>query len=343
MDCKRVNVFIGEPNVGKSNILEAMALLNINSVVYDNNIQYGIIRIQKKLNELFFDSDINNLPQVTASNTRAEILNENGTLYLIKHLFEETNKAMQETIAQRLKGGSNSTKIDLYNFLRSPQQNDLQYQFVELDLKNDRHVNYSNQFEKLQKVFPFIFDKAYFNSPNSFNKKNFIPPYGENLVEILNSNQDLYEYIDEAFKKYGLRFSINDDELSVVKYDKKLKIFPFENTADTFQRLIFYLAAIETNSDSVLILEEPEVHSFPPYIAELGQRIVSKKDNQFFITTHSPYMFNEFIDNLDHSELNVNVVHYKDYETKIRPLTEEEIKRASETGTDIFFNLDRYV
>ena len=27
LDCKQVNLFIGEPNVGKSNILEALALL----------------------------------------------------------------------------------------------------------------------------------------------------------------------------------------------------------------------------------------------------------------------------------------------------------------------------
>ncbi|RLF84116.1 hypothetical protein DRN48_06315, partial [Thermococci archaeon] len=28
LDCKRVNVFIGKPNVGKSNILEAIGILS---------------------------------------------------------------------------------------------------------------------------------------------------------------------------------------------------------------------------------------------------------------------------------------------------------------------------
>jgi AAA15 family ATPase/GTPase len=28
IDCKKVNLFIGEPNTGKSNILEAMALMS---------------------------------------------------------------------------------------------------------------------------------------------------------------------------------------------------------------------------------------------------------------------------------------------------------------------------
>lgn len=29
VDCKRMNLFIGRPNVGKSNIIEAMSLLSI--------------------------------------------------------------------------------------------------------------------------------------------------------------------------------------------------------------------------------------------------------------------------------------------------------------------------
>ena len=35
-DCKRVNVFIGYPNVGKSNILEALSLYSIN----ENNFNF---------------------------------------------------------------------------------------------------------------------------------------------------------------------------------------------------------------------------------------------------------------------------------------------------------------
>ena len=59
LDCKRMNVFIGKPNVGKSNILEALALLGWDyfldgegSVFFENTIRYS------DLEELFYDRGV---------------------------------------------------------------------------------------------------------------------------------------------------------------------------------------------------------------------------------------------------------------------------------------------
>ena len=51
LDCKRVNVFIGKPNVGKSNILEALGLFSSEFMIDNLN---ELIRM-KKLDDLFFD------------------------------------------------------------------------------------------------------------------------------------------------------------------------------------------------------------------------------------------------------------------------------------------------
>ena len=50
--CKRVNLFIGEPNVGKSNVLEALGLF---SARYAQNI--GDFVRMKDMTNLFFDND----------------------------------------------------------------------------------------------------------------------------------------------------------------------------------------------------------------------------------------------------------------------------------------------
>ncbi len=42
LDCKRVNIFIGKPNVGKSNILEALGMLG--AELFDEKFMNGSVR-----------------------------------------------------------------------------------------------------------------------------------------------------------------------------------------------------------------------------------------------------------------------------------------------------------
>src|SRR5690606_5112424 len=81
--------------------------------------------------------------------------------------------------------------------------------------------------------------------------------------------------------------------------------------SDTLKRLFFYKAAIETNRGSVLIFEEPEAHMFPPYISKFTADVMfDKNKNQYFISTHSPFVINDFMENLK-DDLNVYLVDYK--------------------------------
>ncbi len=45
IDCKKVNLFIGEPNTGKSNILEALGLLSWAARAFDN-VLIDYVRLQ---------------------------------------------------------------------------------------------------------------------------------------------------------------------------------------------------------------------------------------------------------------------------------------------------------
>jgi len=57
--CKRVNVFIGKPNVGKSNILEAISLLGAHYSFDQNKYLSELIRYQE-ISNLFYDDDLLN-------------------------------------------------------------------------------------------------------------------------------------------------------------------------------------------------------------------------------------------------------------------------------------------
>jgi AAA15 family ATPase/GTPase len=161
------------------------------------------------------------------------------------------------------------------------------------------------------------------------------------------NNSDLKKEIGTIFKQRGLEvaFSRNENTIELQKRDEDNYVFkyPFSTTADTFQRLIFYLAVIETNKNSVLILEEPEVHSFPPYTTMLTERILDDADNQYFIATHSPYLLGKLIEKADFSELNVCITYFENHQTKVKILNEAELQDVVDYGTDLFFNLSKFI
>jgi AAA15 family ATPase/GTPase len=112
--------------------------------------------------------------------------------------------------------------------------------------------------------------------------------------------------------------------------------------ADTLQRIIFYKTAIASNQDSILLLEEPEAHSFPPYIVHITQEIIHSTTNQFFITTHSPFVLDDLLEN-GRDELAVFLMDWKDGETIIKKLTDKQLHDIYQYGVDLFTNLETFL
>ena len=65
-------------------------------------------------------------------------------------------------------------------------------------------------------------------------------------------------------------------------------------------------------------------------------------DNQYFASTHSPYLLHTFIEKVANEDLNIFITYYENYETKVRALTPDELKHILDFGTDVFFNLDKF-
>jgi AAA15 family ATPase/GTPase len=321
LDCKRVNVFIGKPNVGKSNILEALGLLGTNNP--DEKYLKGVVRYDT-IRDLFRDSDVespfsvhSNTSQITIESSQSE----SGLSFTIikTHGLSPQWRVYLSTDGQLLElsdGVKDGKKYDRTTWGLYRKSSIKKYEFSGL-----------HSFD-----FPF--------------SDYLLPPHGQNLYAVVNRNSDLWQEFANLFKEQGLEFVLDEREQTFVLQKKegfKAKQYPFFSIADTFRRFMFYITAIESNKDSVLIFEEPEVHSFPPYTQELANRIVSDIDNQYFISTHSPYLLHTLIENLETEQLNVFVTYYQDFQTKIHALNADDFRHILDFSTDVFFNLDKFI
>lgn len=94
LDCKRINLFIGEPNVGKSNILEAFALPAFQGTLSF----YGLLRYND-LSNLFFENDPSNIVDVRLDEVISSLSYEKGKVYLKYHKSEEWNRSFVGTFS----------------------------------------------------------------------------------------------------------------------------------------------------------------------------------------------------------------------------------------------------
>jgi AAA15 family ATPase/GTPase len=176
------------------------------------------------------------------------------------------------------------------------------------------------------------------------------PPYGNNLMEIIEENPILTSDFIALFNEYGLGllFDKSNYTLRVLKQlesDKESFLngitLPYSSMADTLQRIIFYKTAIASNQESILLLEEPEAHSFPPYIVHITQEIIHSTRNQFFITTHSPFVLDDLMQNA-RQDLAVFILNWKNGETIAQKLTDEQLEEVYQYGVDLFTNIEAF-
>lgn len=312
-DCNKINVFIGMPNAGKSNILEALGLFGL---ILDNKNSLIDKLIRFKLNsELFFEENTSDEIGLKINNTNINItLNE---------------------FKQRSKPYSSLNEQLIYYTTNMPSSIKWQNEGYEFRLLEDDELSLIKKYQFQQTEFI-----------KSGNKNSLLYPDGANLVEIISSNPELRKIVNDLFFNNNLKLLIekNTNELRIFKEYQDGTVFtlPYELIADTLQRLIFYKAAIMSNKDAVLLFEEPEAHCFEPYILEFANAVkYDKNDNQFFIVTHSDYIIKEFLRDEESKEnTNIYLVNNVDGETKVKLLDKKNNEDVFEFGMNIFFNFE---
>ncbi|MGA0559621.1 AAA family ATPase [Larkinella sp. VNQ87] len=332
-DCKRVNVFIGKPNVGKSNILEALGLLGAEYSA--ERFMDGFTRY-KELKHLYRDSETRQTIEVI-SDKQVAVLFSSSVVPQVETTFRLLLSSYQAYQA---------VKRDRRHYNTLEQYSGTQLISIQKDGKFDRVIlpETDRSFKRLNSVKKYDFLNLT-DFENLF-QEFLLPPNGPNLYEVIRRRKDLWGEFAKLFTEQQLELVLFDAEQEFILQKKDgpyVTQYPFFSIADTFRRFMFYITAVESNKDSVIILEEPEVHSFPPYTQELAYRMIYSTENQFFISTHSPYLLHTFIENLEEDQLNVFVTYYENYETKVHALTAQDLRHILDFSTDVFFNLDKFI
>jgi len=303
LDCKRVNIFIGEPNTGKSNILEAIGLLS--------HIYHGEVRRFVKfesMTDLFYDHILENKVNISFDEKALGITFKNGVF--MGQTFSGKSQLPLETLFNYNYSGSGARKS---------------------------HSDFS-QF----KFYRFAVRENFPDQQSGF----LLPPDGYNLLAVILGRKDLRAIIKQIFDRFGLSLVFEPQE-GKIKVQKQLEdiliAFPYSLASETLQRLVFYLTAIQSNQNSVLAFEEPEAHAFPYYTKYLAEIIaLDKNENQYFISTHNPYFLLSILEKTPKNEIAIFNTYLENYQTKVKALTEDDMKEVLEKGIDIFFDIERF-
>ena len=303
-NCTRINIFIGEPNTGKSNILEALGFLS-----FSQFSQYGalnqFIRYNRTSN-LFYDEFIDKPFNIKVGplSTRIQfadgqftgILDNSGSrVSIINGNYNQLKVSVSV-------GAGQKPHVKFYKFtvLTEFPRPESEY-LLPPDGKNLLSLLLNKR--DLRSVVNDIFSR--------YRLKLVLKPH-ENLIEI-----------------------IKEIEGVLISY-------PYLLISDTLQRVIFHLSAVLSNKDSILVFEEPESHAFPYYTKYLAEIMaLDTNNNQYFIATHNPYFLEPVIEKSPKEDISIFITYFEDYQTKVKRINQDEIEDLMHI--DIFSNLDKYL
>jgi hypothetical protein len=315
LDCGRINVFIGEPNCGKTNVLEGIGLLGLKYTKrVDNIVRY------EDFSNLFYD---NNISQNVVIAFTIDGFDELSNKKLFRNtVLDITNKDSMYTISYN----------DDFN-------TEYSFKFV---YDGNKYFGSLGSSELLPvKYYEFKKFKVYEGKELNF----LYPPNGKNLFNILSTNPELRKYASDLFENYGyfLQLYPTSKKIGLSRLQDGVLISqPFYNVADTLQRVLFYTSIIDSNTDSTILLDEPDVYLFPKYTKHLAERIAKYNTNQFFFTTHNPYFLQTLAEKTPEKDLRIFLTYYEDYQTKFKLLNSDEVLSLRDEDTCIFFNLDKF-
>jgi AAA15 family ATPase/GTPase len=311
LNCKRVNIFIGKPNTGKTNILEAIGLLGLNQHPFTSSIASlkEFIR-HETINNVFYDENIDQGIKITLG---------------VYSFFLRYDK-------QGFSGGISDVSSPVATPIMTFKTNYNDITQASLTaMTNIRYYHYRESAKYDVKECDYL-----------------LPVTGNNLVFLLTVNKNLRLLAADLFKEFGFRLVL-EPQVNQIKIQKEVDdiifTYPYILVSDTLRRLIFHMAAIETNKNSVIVFDEPEAFAFPYYVKYIAERVGLDNSNQYFIATHNPYFLSSIIEKTKKDDLAVFITYFQDYQTKIREVKDMEMSDIFDMSQnkDIFLNLEKYI
>jgi len=327
LSTKRVNVFIGEHNSGKSNILEALTWFSFNAF---HPVEFDKIFRFKTASDFFYDFDTTRPVEVKTDRLNLFLGRTNGASGNLKGIIYSADVAPAIALID-----------DIQNI--GDKISDTKY--LSFTLSSDGAVEITGGSLDDSSFRTYIFKRS--KSFDSGFLDFLSPPFGENIPSLLVSNKSYRDLVGSIFKEKGFRLMLKPDErdISMAKdINDELYAYSYTSISETFQRIIFYTLAIESSKGATLVLDEPESNTFPMYTKQLAELIaLDANSNQYFIATHNPYLLGSLVSKTPIDELAVFVVKMEDYVTKAFPVSEKGLSTLLDKGVDVYFNLNKLI
>lgn len=303
ISCKRVNVLMGEPNVGKSNILESLGLLC--GLAHGDIGRYVRFRT---VSNLFFDDivkdpiDISIIRKGEKERTRLQLgLHENGFQGTLVD-GNGTDVVLSATDYKKLRELVNVSRL---KFIKA-------YHYRSMD------------------TFPDV------------NPDYLVPPDGPNLFSVLRSHPKLNALVASMLGRYGLELVLRDQEHSIEvqrRVGNLIVSHPLSSVSDTLRRMVFHWAVVKSNKGATIVLEEPESNSFPFYTQQLAETIGLDRSNQFLISTHNPYFLLSLIEKTPRKDIAVLLTHLEGHTTIVKVASSKLLSEMLNLEHDPFLGL----
>jgi hypothetical protein len=308
IDCRKVNVLIGAPDTGKTNILDALQLLSRLGFGWpiDTSLR---ISPQHGFDTLFYRQFFDQPFRIGFDDHElsAQRQGPNGLQFQIRRIGVDFKIDF---------GGSRQLQeldwVRFYSY-RGPEE-----------------WHYRSDYHRGTEIV---------TTPHGWNL-TYIARHNEKVYDLLKETVretggalDWRLRFDPVTKQFGLSEVRQDDILD----------YNLELLSDSVKRFFFYAAILATTSEATLVLDEPDVYAFPPYPKLLGEMIAEDTTNQFFLTTHNPYFLAALAEKTPASDLAIFVC-YRDAEggTQARLLDSEQVAEIIERGASVFFDLARF-
>lgn len=323
LECRKVNVFIGAPDTGKTNILEALYLLSRLGWNWPLDMS---LRVRQELGfdalfyRQFFDQPFQILLRMSSPLPFAHDTQEMS----LRATIAGPNRHLHIACAP----SGRTFEVPFGG----------QYHVPEFDMI--RAYSYTRS-EDWQYTAHFLHGDSLITTP-----------HGANLLYIARHNQRVYELLKETVSirnlpglDWRLRFDPTHKafRLLEVRRDEVLD-YNLDLLSDSLKRYFFYGAILLTSENATLVFDEPDVYAFPPYPKRLAEMIAADLTNQFFVTTHNPYLLSGLLEKTPTHDLALFVC-YRDTEgsTVAKLLTPDEVSKVIEESANIFFNLDDFI
>lgn len=316
LDVKKINIIIGSQGTGKSVLAKTLYLLkNLENSVRSNLIKcLNVESLNKELKNKF----ISIFPEYTWKSQNFEILykigniaitiknNDGLDLIFSENLVNDYNKILEQfiLIKENIDNESiNSSDDEAFNILPKAFMYRRHINKL-LSNSNLSHLISSSHFIPASRAFFSLFYENLFSILNSAsNLDPFLMEFGS-LYESFRSTYN--RHLDSIQDSFPLEFSkqilngdivLKEEKCFIVNENQSIELIQASSGQQEALPMLQTLAVLSifSRNNSLTFIEEPEAHLFPTSQANVMKLLsfLNNKGQNFFITTHSPYILSE--------------------------------------------------